>query len=248
MKNINNAIRNYINKSINNLDNYLLNRLYYDNYDIYKLFDTLVLKELKNINIKDTNIIYTFIQLVSYSSTYTVLNYKDKNNKLSTEEKRYLKRIKNIKDYDKLNKAFDNDLNFVGYMLKTSNIFNNLRKFDKVVLIKSLDEEDIQQICNINVLFNGDIEEYNVDIDDYFIINEIKKLKHHYEILNKEDNSYYDTVNFINKLSKIENIDDILINMDISLENLNENVVRNYFESLQSKVIKLSKDDINAIK
>lgn len=248
MKDINEKVRKYIIKSINNLDNHLLNKFYYDNYDIYKLFDSLVLKELKLIPLEDTKVIYTFIELVLYSDTYMILNYKDKNNKLSTEEKRHLKRIKNVNDYDKLDKIFDNDPNLTSYMLKTSSLFNNLRTYDKVLVVKSIDENIKEQIRKINIFFDYELEKYDVDIDDYFIINEIKKLKHHYEIFNKEDNSYYDTVKFLNKLSKIENIDNILINMDISLENLNENVVRNYFESLKSKVIKLSKDDINVRK
>ena len=98
------------------------------------------------------------------------------------------------------------------------------------------------------MFYQNDVNEYDINVDDYFIINEIKVLKHHYERLNKEDKSYTDTVNFLNKLNKIEDISDILISMDVTKENLNENIVRNYFESMKSKVIKLSRDDIDVRK
>ena len=248
MKNINEKVRQYISHSIDNLDVLLENKIFYYEYDIYKIFNKMVLMELQKILFEDIKVMYTFMELILYSDAYAVLNYKDKNNKLSTEEKRYFKRIKNIDNYDKLDKCFDNDPNLVSYMLKTSKIFTNLKKFDKVLVVKSLDEESKNQIKKINMFYQNDVNEYDINVDDYFIINEIKVLKHHYERLNKEDKSYTDTVNFLNKLNKIEDISDILISMDVTKENLNENIVRNYFESMKSKVIKLSRDDIDVRK
>ena len=131
MKNINEKVRQYISHSIDNLDVLLENKIFYYEYDIYKIFNKMVLMELQKILFEDIKVMYTFMELILYSDAYAVLNYKDKNNKLSTEEKRYFKRIKNIDNYDKLDKCFDNDPNLVSYMLKTSKIFTNLKKFER---------------------------------------------------------------------------------------------------------------------
>ena len=104
---------------------------------------------------------------VSLSSKYVMGSLN------STEENLYNRIVKAINE-DSYNFLVC-DLKSIGYFVKATNDFDNMSAYDKVLMIKSLEEENRELLNKLNPFFIEEYNKLNVNVDRIFIMRQIVK-------------------------------------------------------------------------
>ena len=232
--NYNKQMRNIIASTIDNISNYYYKSvenaiLMYEHY-LYQLFD---------YNHPVINTYKHHLCNVAYIDAY--IRYKYKHKKLLTNNQDIFEyhEVSNIFDHDDLIATISADPMFFAQLLKASYYFNYSNGLSKILMIKSLSDEDKKTLLEIAPSFQQDLLSYDKKI---FLEDILINYKNQNQLYNKEldldfDEAKIETIyGFIKELSiyDIDNAKDILKKIAKI-----DNKVSNY---LKDKVI-----DINTI-
>lgn len=194
--NYNREIRKFLNNSYFNL-NYVLKELNIENkLDIYNTI-FILLYEAQNNPIYE--VIVNNIYMTGYQDLYLKLKRKEKNNTLSSNDKKFLNILKEIKTTSDLVKLPVKDQNIMKNIIEAMVEFCNKDIYQKIITIKSIDSNTRERISNINSLFYQDVENYDIDVSLDFIKDKINSARKIYS----EEKLLIDAGNFIKQLIKI---------------------------------------------
>ena len=209
MNNYNRQIRTIITNSINNICNY-----YYLSIDNAILVYTQYLYEIFDYNSKICKILKTLISETIYADAYKVYNYKHKKLVTNKQDIFNYNEIANIVDYDDLMATISADPVFFSQLLKASYEFNETNGLTKVIMTKSLSNDDNERLLSIAPLHELDLKAYDKKITLLDIINNYKNQNRLYNELdiNFEQARIEAVYGFIKELSllDIDNTKDIL--------------------------------------
>ena len=139
-------------------------------------------------------------KMVCYSDLYTWLAFNKKCNTYINETNFEI--LKSINSFDEWEHIFDQSMELYCETMKQVLNFCNSSAFHKILRIKCLSEDDIEQIEKINTIFYQDLEEYTVNVDVDYITDKIVKImnsKNH-----TKDQILNESTEFISIIGKID--------------------------------------------
>ena len=113
-------------------------------------------------------------KMVCYSDLYTWLAFNKKCNTYINETNFEI--LKSINSFDEWEHIFDQSMELYCETMKQVLNFCNSSAFHKILRIKCLSEDDIDQIEKISTIFYHDLEEYTVNVDVDYINDKIVKI------------------------------------------------------------------------
>lgn len=162
-------------------------------------------------------------KMVCYSDLYTWLAFNKKCNTYINETNFEI--LKSINSFDEWEHIFDQSMELYCETMKQVLNFCNSSAFHKILRIKCLSEDDIDQIEKISTIFYQDLEEYTVNVDVDYITDKIVKImnsKNH-----TKDQILNESTEFISIIGKIDKI----LYKNIMLELLKRDIlVSNYVQ------------------
>ncbi len=141
-------------------------------------------------------------KMVCYSDLYTWLAFNKKCNTYINETNFEI--LKSINSFDEWEHIFDQSMELYCETMKQVLNFCNSSAFHKILRIKCLSEDDIDQIEKISTIFYQDLEEYTVNVDVDYITDKIVKImnsKNH-----TKDQILNESTEFISIIGKIDKI------------------------------------------
>lgn len=151
--------------------------------------------------------------LTVYVDMYKILNLREKLDIINSLDASLLEKMRNAKDFSSIYAILLNPAN-LALVVQALN-FSNLSIYDKVLQIKALDEEDLAFIEKIfepfgisfgegtDKLYQSEYEAYNVEVDEAFMIRQMKKWKDTWK--NNPEKSYEDAANFLDQYTILNN-------------------------------------------
>ena len=139
-------------------------------------------------------------KMVCYSDLYTWLAFNKKCNTYINETNFEI--LKSINSFDEWEHIFDQSMELYCETMKQVLNFCNSSAFHKILRIKCLSEDDIDQIEKISTIFYQDLEEYTVNVDVDYITDKIVKImnsKNH-----TKDQILNESTEFISIIGKID--------------------------------------------
>lgn len=115
-------------------------------------------------------------KMVCYSDLYTWLVFNKKCNAITYIDEKNFEILKSINSFDEWEHIFDQSMELYCETMKQVLNFCNSSAFHKILRIKCLSEDDIDQIEKINTIFYQDLEEYTVNVDVDYITDKIIKM------------------------------------------------------------------------
>ncbi len=79
--------------------------------------------------------------------------------------------------------------------------FKDLSAFEKVLFTKALGKEDMEKLCHFNPFFLEEYQHFNVEVDERFVLRQMKEWMNH---THHFDKTLQVTTDFLNHYSKID--------------------------------------------
>ncbi len=212
-KNYNREIRKILSNLYLNLwDNFKKN----GKGNVYDPYSTIFMLLYNKKNIQMYDVIINLIYMTGYQDLYIKLRRKEKDKTLSSNDKRMLKILETISETSDLAKLPIKYQFIMKYIIESMIEFNNMNVYQKIVIIKSIDEETKNKLLNINPLFYQDIQNYDIDISLDFIKEKMCSARKTYS----EEKLMIDAGNFIKQLVKIKDKSGIRILCELIEEDI----------------------------
>lgn len=162
-------------QSIYKIDKVIKEKLGFSIHDNSIIFvpETQVFSEYSK---REMNIIDSIKKMVCYSDLYTSLALNEKCKAITFDDEKIFEMVKNVKSFNEWESIYDQSLELREKSINQILNFYNSSAFHKILRIKCLSEDDINQIQKINTMFDQDLEEYKVNVDVDYIINKILKM------------------------------------------------------------------------
>ena len=164
--------------------------------------DNFVIVPKLEVSSEYAKIINNVQKMVCYSDLYTWLAFNKKCNAITYDNEEKLEMLKNINSFDEWEQMYNQSIKLCYETMKQILNFYNSSAFHKILRIKCLSEDDIEQIEKINTIFYQDLEEYTVNVDIDYITNKMLKM------INSEkhtkDQILNESTEFISILGKID--------------------------------------------
>ena len=181
------------------------------------IFDILQIPERSLIH---TAIVNGIIKYQMYIDYYKKLNLKEKLGNIDLSEKIDLEILRASETPEEIaGLANDFSCGMPIDMFDTMLEYDKTSVFEKILLIKALDYEDISKISSISPFFEVEMTKYNIDINLDFIKDRINRLNTNV-FSNNTERTYTEVVDFIGNLMKInpvetkELLDEVVIESD----------------------------------
>ena len=153
---------------------------------------------------RETDFFKRTIYIQGYTDFYMMSRF---HNKIEKNDSSFI----NI-DYETIEKFFD-DSDLYTIILKSMEEFTDLSAYDKIILLKSLTNEENKMLKSINPFFEFEKNKYDIEIGKELILKQMDKWNK-YQGLEK---SLEETTNFIFKLYNLDpsNIDELLYQLNV---------------------------------
>lgn len=153
---------------------------------------------------RETDFIKKTIYIQSYTDFYLMNRF---HNKIEKNDSSFI----NI-NYENVEKFFD-DSDIYIVMLKSMEEFNTLSAYDKILLLKSLTQEENEMLKSINPFFEYEKNKYDVEITKELIIKQMNKWVNSFGL----EKAINETSKFIFKLYDINvlNVNSLFLELDI---------------------------------
>lgn len=141
-------------------------------------------------------------KMVCYSDLYTWFAFNKKCNAIPYIDEKKFEILKSINSFNEWEHIFDQSMELYCETMNQVLNFCNSSAFHKILRIKCLSEDDIDQIEKINTIFYQDLEEYTVNVDIDYITDKIIKImnsKNH-----TKDQILNESTEFISIIGKID--------------------------------------------
>ncbi len=171
MESYNNKIRTVL---IKNLENYLSK-----GYSVKESvsFYSIQVSELINSVDKYIQIYYEYLVIIMYLDAFKWYSYKLKDCMIN-DNNPFLEKLFGVKNSTDLFFEIEENPNFLSNLMETSYNFICLDELAKIILFKSLNEEENKNLCDNFFIHQQDLEKYDFEIDlNYIILIMQRKIK-----------------------------------------------------------------------
>ncbi len=178
------------------------------NFKTINAFLVFANKEIDETSIDDYSVtirqykVETILALLEvFSGMYRILNLRGKLGIINALDESLLAKMRKCKGIEDIAKILSHE-SVAPIMLDAVN-FSDLSIYDKVLQIKALDEEDLAFLRGIYPLFEGEYEAYNVEVDEAFMIRQMRKWKDIWK--NNPEKCYDDAAKFLDQYTILNN-------------------------------------------
>lgn len=192
-----------------------------------------------------------------YSDSYKIYSYKQKNNINKSVEIDDFSLIYKLEDFDDLKGEISANPDIFCKMIQSSYQFNESNGLTKVLMLKSLSEEENKKISDIFPMHSVDQESYDKYIDLQTISKNMRGQKKYYEkvmTISFNDGIFMQTAGFIKKLSELDKKSSYKLLKELIIEDYklckylitlipNDEIIKNHIETYEifetEKIIEL---------
>ena len=105
-----------------------------------------------------------------YIDTYKILKFKLKNGLATEAEYQMISYYDEIEDLHSLYQLLFTREDYLSYSIGCVETFNNIPYLGKIRIMKSLSEDENSKLSTFSELHNNDMDKYNIDITEDFIM------------------------------------------------------------------------------
>lgn len=244
-QNYSKLIREVTSKFLNKIDEYLsYTNSNYNKYEIFlsalKLDDFPLLKKmLKEFGLltdykeRLIEVLKTCIYIQSYTDFYIIGRYQN----LIEENDDEFGKI----EY-KIIEEFFNNVGLYIIMLDSMREFNNMSAYKKIILMKSMNEEDNKKLKNINPFYEYEKNKYDIEINKELILSQMSKWEKSFGF----DRSLEETINFIFELNYLNPSNIIKLFSEFNIEKYKSEFIKNE-ETIFFNDIYINKDILKEV-